>query len=62
VNKLLVRCSFLIENVFASSSPPFTFGLHVCPLFKCQHFLVTCLAFGLTAFCYLTSPVSLFSA
>jgi hypothetical protein len=60
--KLLVCCCFLIRNFYASSSPPFTFGLHICPLFKCQHFLFTSPAFGLTAFCLLTSPVSLFSA
>lgn len=60
--KLLVRCCFMIENLYSSSSPPFTFGLLICPLFKCQHFLVTFPAFCLTVFGFLTSPVSLFSA
>ena len=39
--KLLSRRCFLIEILQPSSFPPFTFGLHIWPLFKCHHFLVT---------------------
>ena len=60
--ELLVRSCFLIENLCASLSPPFTFGLYICPLFICQYFLVTSPAFGRTSFYFPTSLVSLFSA